>query len=530
MWGARLARMLAFEMTRQGATAMITRALRAAVLSAAVLLTPGASAFGAAGEPDPSFSDDGRVVLPANGVGRDALVQPDGRVVVAGSTTGGQNFGVWRFDSDGSPDDLFDGDGSNAVDFGGRDELSAVALQPDGKIVVAGFTVPGNGTQSIAIARFNANGSLDRSFNPGGTQPGTKILPTSAKTERAYDVVAQPDGRLVLVGSSDTEYLVVRLDDAGAPDGTSWELDGTGGLTHLDQAALQPDGKLVAAGAGGVARFNPGGALDKTFGTTGIVPRADPESVDALVLQPDGKIVVAGSSNSADSRMVVARLTAEGPPDPAFSDDGIASPDFPGQEAAAGLALQDDGKLLVAGTTSSGYDFAVARLDESGVLDPSYGAGGRTTIPFDENVAAGDAVLQPDGRLVISGATETYGLVVARLLADPAPGEPQPEPDPDPDPQPTPQALCAGATATIVGTRGADVLRGTPGADVIAARGGNDRVVGARGNDVVCGGGGRDRLSGGRGADVLLAGAGRDRCIGGPARDRGRGCEKKRSL
>jgi uncharacterized delta-60 repeat protein len=504
---------------------MITRALRAAALSATVLLAGATgTALAAAGDPDPSFDEDGRQVLPSAGVGRHVLLQPDGKVVVTGSTPNG-NVGIWRFAEDGSPDTTFDGDGTAAVDLGDREEFADAALQPDGKIVAAGFSKPLNGYEQMAVVRLNPNGSLDRTFNRGGSQPGTKILP-AGENVRADAVVVQPDGRIVLTGATATDYRIVRLDDAGAPDATTYELDGRDGLQTAEEAELQPDGKLVVAGSGGVARFNADGSLDKAFGTAGVAPQDDPDYPDALLLQPDGKIVVAGGSQPADLRTVVTRLTADGNPDATFGMDGVASPDFAGQDQATGLALEDDGKLLVAGHTSAGFDFTVARLDASGVLDPSYGVGGKTTIGFDEDAGSGDAALQPDGRLVISGATATYGVALARLLPDPAPEEPEPQPDP----QPVPAPQCAGVAATIAGTPGADTLRGTRGPDVIAARAGNDRVLGARGNDVVCGGRGRDRLSGGRGADVLLAGRGRDRCSGGPARDRGRGCEIRQSL
>jgi uncharacterized delta-60 repeat protein len=504
------------------------RVLRAALLTAAILTSAADAALAAAGDPDPAFDDDGRQVVPRAGVGRDVLLQPDGKIVVTGSTENG-NVAVWRFNADGSPDNGFDGDGTAAVDLGDREEFTDAALQPDGKLVVAGLTKPLNGPENMAVVRFTANGSLDRTFNRAGSQPGTKIL-TSSENQRASSVVVQADGRIVLTGSTLDDYLIVRLDDSGAPDGTTYERDGRDGLGSASEAELTADGKLVVAGRGGVARFNTDGSLDKTFGTTGvgIAPQDDPELVEALLIAPDGKIVVAGGSQPADLRTVVTRLTPEGKPDPTFGMAGTASPDFAGQDSATGLALQDDGKLLVAGHTSAGFDFAVARLDANGVLDPSYGAGGKTTLGFDEDAGSGDAVLQPDGRLVISGATASYGVAVARLLGDPPAEEPRPDPEPV-DPPPAP--LCAGQPATIVGTPGSDTLRGTPSVDVIVARGGADRVRAVRGSDVVCGGRGRDRLYGGRGADLLLAGAGRrDHCAGGPARDRARGCEIKRSL
>jgi uncharacterized delta-60 repeat protein len=224
--------------------------------------------------------------------------------------------------------------------------------------------------------------------------------------------------------------------------------------------------------------------------------------------------------------MVVTRLNAGGTPDATFGSAGRAVADFDGQEAGVGAALQADGKILVAGTTTADWAFAVARLDGAGALDASFGSGGRTAIGFGGVTLAGGAALQPDGRIVVAGGTEKDDVAtisVLRLLGDPPPpatGGPQPSPAVVP--------RCAGRPATIVGTPRRDRLRGTPRADVIVALGGNDTVLARGGNDLVCGGAGNDRLSGGagrdrllgeRGRDLLTGGRGRDRLIGGPGRD-----------
>ena len=475
---------------------------------AALLAAPGAL--------DPSFDGDGmRTFGASSGDAAEAvLVQPDGKIVLAGF--GDTNFAVARLNPDGVSDLSFDG-GFAGADFGGFDFGHAAALQPDGKIVVAGNTdvnfdiaVARFNPDGSLDARFDpggADGPGKKVFGSFGTDIGNAVL---VQPDGKIVVASTIDGnfavtRLNADGSFDMSF-----------DGDGTAVADFGGADYGYAVALQPDGRIVVAGqAGGddvaVARFNPDGTSDTTFDVDG-TRRFGYGGVDvarAVLVQPGGAIVVAGSGGP-DGNVAVTRLSPDGLFDDRFGDNGTAWVDFGGQDFGYAAALQPDGKILVAGERSGDDDdFASARLQPGGVLDTTCGSGGRTTVDFGGQDSGTAVALQGDGRIVLAGDT-TVGsdFAVARLLGDP----PLPGGGPGTPGGPAPAVLrCAGRRATIVGTARRDVLRGTRRADVIVARGGNDRIRAGRGNDLVCGGAGNDRLFGGPGKDRCLGGAGRDR-------------------
>jgi uncharacterized delta-60 repeat protein len=536
--------------------------LAAALVAAAILPAVAAGpAHAAAGDLDPSFDGDGKRILDLGGadVARVVFVQADGKILVVGNGGPVNGFTVSRLHPDGSLDTSFDGDGTAVADFGGFEHARAAALQPDGKIVVAG-TTSGKTETNMAVARFSRDGSLDATFDPGGADgPGKKVYSTDSTTRPAA-VLVQADGRIVIAvdrfNGSDSDFGVTRLKPDGSDDGTSFDSANFNGNDHPAAAALQPDGKLVVAGTTGpqpesrqkaVARYSLDGSLDEAFGHGGMTMFGTGPSVSALAaqVQPDGQILVAGALNE-DHDMVVTRLNPDGRADLGFGDDGTSAIPFPA-EGARTAVLQPDGKIVLAGTTQGvapDLDFGVARLQPGGALDPTFSADGKTTFGFGEIDTVGAAALQPDGRIVLAGSTDSSeNIAIARLQADPPhpPGNvPGAGPGSDPGGGPGGAPIvprCAGRPATIVGTARRDVLRGTRRADVFVALGGNDVVRAARANDTVCGGGGNDRLTGGSGRDRLLGGAGtdrlvggrgRDRCLGGGGRDRAR-CETGRS-
>jgi uncharacterized delta-60 repeat protein len=525
-------------------TTIPSRVARAVLcgLSIAGALAVAAPAASAGVFDDPSFGGDGTLLLQENAISRAVAIQPDGKIVLAGEDVG-HNFAVWRLHPDGSLDRSFSGDGRAIADAGGSDFANAVAVAPGGKIVVAGMRRTGVATDDVAVVRLENDGDLDPTFNPGGTQPGVKVLDGDAYN-RAEDVVVQPDGKIVVAGRGLDDYAIVRLEVDGDVDGTTFELDGPQGMASLNALALDGAGRIVAAESSGVARFLSSGALDDTFAGDGTAPTPKETSlVSDVLVEPGGGIVIAGDAGGADPRMFLARMSSKGEHDTTFGTGGTAAPEFDGAEVAAAVARQPDGKLLLVGTTAeSGVAMAVARYDARGVLDTGYGSGGRLTLAFGFPSAAGDAAMQPDGRLLVAGAADVGDNeprpAIARLFAaPPAPGDGPGASGGDPGPggdgggPVTPTVpMCAGQPATIVGTARAETLRGTAGNDVIVARAGADRIRAGRGRDIVCGGRGRDVLVGGRGADRLLGGAGRDRCLGGAGRDRGASCERPRSL
>ena len=358
----------------------------------------------------------------------------------------------------------------------------------------------------------------------------------------------QADGRIVIAGGSSSGITAMRLGPTGELDGTAYEYaHGDNDSEGVSAATLAADGSVIIAGHSQsfqstdldvmVVRFKDDGTLDKSLGGTGFVklgPDDRDDSPIAVFEQPDGKIIVAGDSGSAEQRTTVTRLAANGTPDESFGEGGSAAPDFEGQDRAAGVALQPDGKVLVAATLDPELKFGVGRLDSAGQLDPSFGSGGKTTIAFDDIAIANAAGMQPDGRFVVAGITAvdnrtSVRTAVARVLADQPAVTGGDDPGPGLGDRPA-LPRCAGKQATIVGSAGRDSLRGTRRADVIVALGGNDRIRGLGGNDLVCGGRGRDVLAGGAGRDRLAGGPQRDTCIGGAARDRATACEIRRSL
>jgi len=252
---------------------------------------------------------------------------PTSTSICRASAGGAGGFALARYNADGSLDTSFDGDGKLTTDFGGG-VAYGVALQPDGKIVAVGYVAGFGGEGDFALARYNADGSLDTSFSGDGTQT-TDV----GGDERASDVAIQRDGKIVAVGSS---YSFI---------GSSTDVV--------------------------VARYNPDGSLDPSFGT--LFPGLQLTSVSGtdhaagVALQPDGKIVAVGA---AVEDFLLARYDSNGSPDATFSDDGTQTTDFGGSDGAGGVAFQPDGKIVAAGTTytygvdgSAVGNFAVARYE-----------------------------------------------------------------------------------------------------------------------------------------------------------------------
>jgi uncharacterized delta-60 repeat protein len=497
------------------------------IILPALLLSAGV-ASGAPADSDRGFGANGRAVIDFGGDDDvyAMAVQPDGKTIVAGSTSIKYDAAVARVNSDGSPDRGFGGDGVVLLESAGTETIQAVAVQPDGKLLLAGHTSDGS---NGVVYRLNSDGLPDKGF---GTD-GVAVL-DSAGDEYAEDLAIQPDGRIVVAGSTSTgkDAAIYRLTAAGKPD-NSFDNDGAVGINALGQdwaygVEVQADGKIVIAGASRgsgqskplLARLNENGSPDASIGSGGWKTLAHDGYFFALALQPDGKIVAAGET-FVDEDAVVARFNGNGAPDKGFGDDGEVALDLGDNEEALALALQPDGRIVVGGKTDGGDDAAVWRLTDRGARDGSFGNDGELVVSghgLEEAVGIG---VQPDGKIVLAGQKAGYyeDALVYRLLGDSRVEQPA-QPGGGPGDPPAAATRCAGKRATIVGTARRDVLRGTRRRDVIAALGGNDVIRGLAGDDIVCAGGGNDVVDGGAGRDRLLGGAGRDRLLGGPGRDR----------
>jgi uncharacterized delta-60 repeat protein len=372
---------------------------------------------------DASFDGDGKVSTDFTPTSAElafaTAIQPDGKILAAGDVSAdasNRNFALVRYKGDGTLDTTFDGDGKVVTDFeSGIESAGAIALQPDGRIVLAGYTSPGPDPPDIALVRYNPDGSLDNSFDGDGKL----ITPISAGSEDlGKDVAVQPDGRIVVGGRSRTgvnrNAVLVRYLPDGSPDGS---FDG--------------DGKVVVA--------------------------TPTNTIYALALQQDGKIVTAG-----DPGLSVTRFNPDGSVDTSFDGDGIATSPF-SQGGAIDVAVQPDGKIVAAGGVYyfGLADFAVARFWSSGVLDGDFGLEGGSTADFrgDDDYANGLALL-PNGNIVVAGVSEPgpVDIAVARFLgaasSPPPPSPPPPPPSPPPPAPPPPVRDRTAPTISIAGVRG----------------------------------------------------------------------------
>jgi uncharacterized delta-60 repeat protein len=274
------------------------------------------------------------------------------------------------------------------------DIANALVLQPDGKLVAAGVS-----RRDLALARYRPNGSLDTSFGGDGT--------VTARFGAVAALVAQPDGKLVVAGTSaDDDFALARFNPNGSLD-TSFGVGGKVTTVFGSEASvastlvLQPDGKLVAGGRTdgdspefALARYNPNGSLDTSFGTGGKVTTAlgpEDDEIWALVLQPDGKLVAAGqSTDGSNEYFALARYEPNGTLDTGFNHTGTVTTKIrSGGNGATALVPQRDGKLVAAGLTFKGTqqdrlsaDFALGRYIPNGSLDASFGRGGEVTTAF----------------------------------------------------------------------------------------------------------------------------------------------------
>ena len=404
---------------------------------------------------DPSFGTRGQAMLEGFGGSRSSMaLQADGKVVMAGGTF--TDFILARFAADGSIDRGFGflGDGTVTTDMGSgfiSEEATAVAVQADGGIVVAGYTAIDNAPPNpdrpptFALARYTAAGRLDTSF-------GRQRRVSANVNGRAYAIAIQPDGRIVVAGEFSFEstngsdfgdFTVARfkadgnLDPTFGTDATGQIARDLGATNSARNIVLQPDGKIVISGKPqgdqpgfdhtDVARFNPDGSYDPTFGTGGRLKLAALDVGAGLALQPDGKLVLVGTRMQPNapvfSRFVLMRLNADGTPDASFGTRGQVEAALSKNVRAGGVAVQADGRIVVVGTSvfESAGDFVVARYGRDGEVDTGFGIGGTLGIEFFNGSNVGENVLvMPDGRIVVGGMAVSSrgirGYGVARVL------------------------------------------------------------------------------------------------------------------
>ena len=393
------------------------RILLGAVLAAFALPAP---ALAAPPGLDAGFGTDGVTTVSfgsfdsANGM----ATAPDGKIVIVGSVDSSRStfgdFAIVRLNSDGTLDPTFGSGGKRTIDFkptgseSWADYASDVVVQPDGKIVVAGTSrEPTTDNRQMTITRLDADdGSTDLTFGDP-SNPGVKYIGLCDNGTETRAIARFANGKFVVGGvcyaTASQDIGWAGLSQIGQEDPITGSISFNGAsIGYAEDVAVTPDGNFVVVGAIErrarlpydilvVRRKGTDGSQDNTFNSNGRqyvgyggIDSGDPVSV---AVQPDKKVVIAGVTYAASdgSDFLVQRLTAAGSPDTSFCHPGnkaAAFIDFGGSESPRGLKVLPDGKIAVAGDNAS--DVVVARLTGSGALDSSFGVGGKRTIALAE--------------------------------------------------------------------------------------------------------------------------------------------------
>jgi uncharacterized delta-60 repeat protein len=405
--------------------------LRMITSVASLMLACVAPAAAAPGDLDSSFGDGGRVTTSFGGgddFASDVVVQPDGRIVVAGSTAvgGTQDFALARYLSDGSPDRSFSDDGRVTTEFPtgeGLERASGVALQPDGKIVASG------GAGEFAVARYNVDGTLDTTFSGDGLQ----TVDVGTYESSASDVAVDALGRIILVGVGRNfdpvnfmDSAVARLAPDGSPDMTFgyngvYTLDLSGeGLEHLGAVAPLPDGGFTVTGGSAYIGAPPPELVTRRFAQSGDEVEGFNRSREgrlvasgeAIDVQADGRTVIAGGARTRG--VGVLRLLPDGSYDKSFSGDGEDSARIvagaPGIESGRSVAVQTSRRIVVGavayaedGGQLEGLAFGLLRFRPDGGLDTSFAGDGRQATRFGAGSSSLSAVALQGSRILAVG-------------------------------------------------------------------------------------------------------------------------------
>lgn len=406
------------------------------------------------GDLDTGFGTAGMVItdFKTDEFGDGVVVAKDGAIYVGASVDrdgANPDCALLRYTAKGVLDTHWGTGGRVVTDFGGSDEVYRIALQRDGKIVMAGNTLqlapPHN--DAFALARYLPNGDLDPSFGTGG-----KVIDTTGDPHEELQALAiQGDGKIVVAGVTRTDdpgatpkAVVARFLSSGTPDGSF----GSGGRMIndfgsrepvFDALAIQKDGKILASGlilSGTqlhflVARYLKNGQLDTHFGSGGFVTAFtdNPSVGNGMALQSDGKIVVVGTVDTTPGQLLgLARFTKDGKLDSSFGDGSGGGPglvtvsllkDSPGNA----VAIQSDGKIVVAGgavDASHHRNFGVTRFTKKGRLDASFGTGGKVITPIAQDGDGEALAFQRDHKIVVAGGAfngTDFDVALARYRA-----------------------------------------------------------------------------------------------------------------
>jgi uncharacterized delta-60 repeat protein len=396
----------------------------------------------AGGGLDASFGLSGKVTGSFGFGATDIAVQADSKVVMVGRIE--NDFAIARLNANGTVDTTFgSGDGLVTTDFGGRDhdEAQAVAIQPDGKIVVAGESLKTGITAKWAIARYNADGTPDSTFAGDGAEFVLGFIPTRGVS----DLAIQPDGKIVfsanvgikrgVLNISEFDFAVVRLLSDGSLDSTfgdnrtvgraGYVVSDFGNEDSPHGLALAPDGKIVAAGDTGsftddykiaVARYTTDGRLDSTFDGDGKLSTdlLTQSSANAVAVQSDGRVVITGYSNSG--LVTTLRYSVAGELEAGFGSAGVFTNPSPTSDDGIAVFTQNDKVLVISnsGTVAGNHRISAIQYRSNGALDQSFGQNGIAIFGVESDLEWAFGALSPGGKLVM-GAGQDHGMSLVRL-------------------------------------------------------------------------------------------------------------------
>ncbi|MGL2962545.1 T9SS type A sorting domain-containing protein [Flavobacterium sp. RSB2_4_14] len=391
--------------------------------------------FSQAGTVDSSFATNGIVLTnysPAIFIPDASVIQQDGNVVLMGGyefvSSGIYRIGMSRHKTDGSIDTNFGTNGFVILNVNNFTFGESITLQPDGRIVVAGYIQTSATSVNLLVIRFNTNGSLDTTFGNSGI-----VLVNN--NMHAKSVKIQSDNKIVVGGYCGNAFAVARLNSDGSID----EDFGFNGLVtttvvlnsyqaQINALNIQGDGKIVVSGfaylnpvnlAFCTIRYDINGNIDTGFGINGKVltnlNSSVSDMISAQAIQQDGKIVVTGA---ADGAMIIARYETNGSLDTTFGTNGVVSTTFGNSSFSYSLLIQPDNKIVVVGNIPLPTSrFFIARYTDLGELDTTFNNNGYNLLSIGENNNFFNSVLlQQDGKLIATGWTQigndAYAVIV----------------------------------------------------------------------------------------------------------------------
>ena len=401
-----------------------------------------------AGTLDAMFDTDGIVTTSigtANAFATTMAIQADGKLLLCGNSNNGtdNDFTIARYLENGQPDQAFHMDGKVQLDINGGDDFpEGIVVRPDNqKIIVGGYSFNGNGFD-FSLAQFLPDGNPDLAFGNNG-----KAIEPIGTTAFAKGLALQKDGKIVIAGYSSqgtNEFTLVRWLEDGSLD---FDLDGDGIVTTpigtnsatASCLIIQPDDKILVAGQAfndatfrweaTIARYNVDGSLDEAFDDDGITIIANFNKdlfINAIALDHEGKIIAAGYTGTSPSnnQFALMRFLPDGRPDSLFGTDGLLITPVSNQNNQANsILIQSDHKMIVGGTAEvNGADqFVLARYDREGSPDPTFGNDGKVSTPIGLIAGLNSMLFDFTGRIVASGASlngTNFQFAAARYLND----------------------------------------------------------------------------------------------------------------